>query len=366
MNMTRATTWGWMLILFCVASASAFAQDAALTRIASQSRGAIVRIVVEGTNKDGDPKTETGTGFFITRDGYLLTAAHVVGQIDDWLKDQATQAPLRKVSISGVNAAGQNVSYSTPAVIVSDPQLGFALLRAPGDQYQFLKVSVDHELADGEGVYAMGFANASGPEPMAGDIARSFDVDYGGAMRVSRLNARRGDSGGPVFAPDGSVIGLIDGLRVFAGTTVAFPLARAVNLLRLAMPSRESRVVPSGMIAAFDLNECPVDWDPYSEAVGRVLVGAGSVAGLTVRRVGAEGGAETVTLNVEQLPRHQHQTVETGDPTNSKFGIGIAMHSRTGVNWTDQFGASLTGFAGDGKPHENMPPFRVVTFCKRR
>ena len=56
---------------------------------------------------------------------------------------------------------------------------------------------------------------------------------------------------------------------------------------------------------------------------GRVKVGTGSGSGLTVRTIGATGGAETVTLSIGELPAHSHGA------TSSKISINS---STTGVS----------------------------------
>ena len=38
----------------------------------------------------------------------------------------------------------------------------------------------------------------------------------------------------------------------------------------------ESRLIPEGMIQAFNLSSCPDGWDEYSSGNGRSLIGSGS------------------------------------------------------------------------------------------
>ena len=61
---------------------------------------------------------------------------------------------------------------------------------------------------------------------------------------------------------------------------------------------------PEGIIvASTDLcADLPGNWSSYTEASGRMIVGAGSRFA-----VGNTGGEETVTLTVEQIPPHTHK-----------------------------------------------------------
>src|SRR5688500_18037252 len=53
--------------------------------------------------------------------------------------------------------------------------------------------------------------------------------------------------------------------------------------------------LPKDAILPFDAAVCPTGWTDFSEANGRVLVGAGSVLGLTARARGDLGGREFTT-----------------------------------------------------------------------
>ncbi len=119
-----------------------------------------------------------------------------------------------------------------------------------------------------------------------------------------------------------------------------------------------------GMIAAFP-QSCPAGWEPFTPATGRFLLGAGAGEGLTPRTAGSTSGTEQVTISVEQLPSHQHRTVEAGDDTNSEFGTTRLSRRRQGTQWSGDGLVSRTGSVGGGQPVPNMPPFLVVAFCQK-
>ena len=118
-----------------------------------------------------------------------------------------------------------------------------------------------------------------------------------------------------------------------------------------------------GAVMAFDLDYCPAGWSPMSQLYGRVLVAAGQGAGLTNRIKGKSGGSETVTLEIPHLPPHDHgfsyysaeQFDSKDDGTNNDKGFNRRKAQYSGT----------TEKTGEGKAHENMPPYYVLTFCRK-
>ncbi len=104
---------------------------------------------------------------------------------------------------------------------------------------------------------------------------------------------------------------------------------------------------------------------------GRVLVGPGQGPGLQSYNLGDTGGQENVTLNINQMPVHNHVTTVA---TNSNAGNSAAPNGRTlaasdqrNDQYTDQGGngnlAGVTvGTAGGSQPHENRPPYISINF----
>jgi hypothetical protein len=140
--------------------------------------------------------------------------------------------------------------------------------------------------------------------------------------------------------------------------------------------------VPKNAVLAFD-GECPTGWIDVGVSdrvrfAGRTLIVAGPTisaierngsGGTSARDYGnanSEGGEETVTLTEAQMPRHNHQTLEAGDATNSQEVGGDSIPvARHGASWEAGKWASKTYKAGEDKPHNNMPPFIALHFCKR-
>jgi len=114
--------------------------------------------------------------------------------------------------------------------------------------------------------------------------------------------------------------------------------------------------------------------------------GAGT-GGLTARTLGSSGGAETVTLELTQVPAHTHgvsvsNSTEGLHSHSGSYSLGSqaqtyyngynyqVINQMTPVN-TGQAGshthtATVTESSrGGGMAHENMPPYYVLTYIIR-
>lgn len=108
------------------------------------------------------------------------------------------------------------------------------------------------------------------------------------------------------------------------------------------------------------------------DLVNRFILGAGiSDTDATVVAVGAEGGQETVTLTVPQLPSHQHLNGMSDDITTA-FVYGSTTEGMPGASTTDiDTGGSTNAYqgktssVGEGEGHENMPPYYALIYAKK-
>jgi len=76
--------------------------------------------------------------------------------------------------------------------------------------------------------------------------------------------------------------------------------------------------------------------------------------------IGQLFGEANVTLTVNQLPPHDHPIPTVDDVENTS--IGTISESSGTTNFSND--RRRTGSTGDGQPHNNMPPSRVVIFIK--
>lgn len=90
-------------------------------------------------------------------------------------------------------------------------------------------------------------------------------------------------------------------------------------------------------------------------AAGHTLVGSGSGSGYPI---GTTGGAETVTLTIDQIPNHSHEIVAHKNGITQEYTYVAASTSGNPVYLR-------TAGAGGGQAHSNMPPYYVTNLWKR-
>jgi microcystin-dependent protein len=98
---------------------------------------------------------------------------------------------------------------------------------------------------------------------------------------------------------------------------------------------------------------------------GRVPVHRG---GSTV--LGQKDGAETVTLQANELPSHSHGLVASADPASTNIASGsVLANPGGGKNLYGPAGASVAmsndsiANGGGGQAHNNMQPYLVINYC---
>ena len=143
-------------------------------------------------------RASTGTGFFITEDGYFITCFHVV---------------VNSGKITLRNLKGE--TFDARAIAI-DRVNDLALLKAEGRdgaRFKPLPIGVSGEVRRGAAIVTMGFPNINqqGIEPKVTDgIINSFS-GANNDMRVFQISApiQTGNSGGPLITMDGNVIGVV-------------------------------------------------------------------------------------------------------------------------------------------------------------
>ena len=100
---------------------------------------------------------------------------------------------------------------------------------------------------------------------------------------------------------------------------------------------------------------------------GRIPVHAGTGPGLSQRRLGARGGAENVTLTVNQLPPHGHAMQASTNPADSGYPAGRVVANTDplpiyNAQPADTPAGTETGAAGGSQNHPNMMPFQCINF----
>jgi TPR repeat protein len=152
------------------------------------------QIAADTQNPEKAKIKSSGTGFFITADGYLLTAYHVV-----------------KEAASVQVWTGKELS---PAKVVrADSANDIALLKIDGVQVNALAVQSSRDVKVGQDVFTLGFPNIQfqGTEAKytQGNISSLSGMGDDPRLFQISVQVQPGNSGGPLLDTDGQVVGLV-------------------------------------------------------------------------------------------------------------------------------------------------------------
>lgn len=122
--------------------------------------------------------------------------------------------------------------------------------------------------------------------------------------------------------------------------------------------------VPKGTIVIWSGTESdiPDGWalcdgqDGRPDLRGKFVLGAGSS-----HAAGTSGGAETVTLTVDQIPSHNHKVSTPGATHNNTLQTIIPVSGILDSS-TEFYQANATVPTGGSQPHNNMPPYYTLCY----
>ena len=127
-----------------------------------------------------------------------------------------------------------------------------------------------------------------------------------------------------------------------------------------------SNLTPKGGIIMWRGTVIPPTWafcdgqNGTPDLRGRFILGMGQGAGLTNRVLDAKGGAETVKLEIPNLPSHTHYYTysDFNDRSVSNGSNAPTLHQ-------GNVKGKETNPTGGNQPHENMPPFYVLAYIMK-
>jgi S1-C subfamily serine protease len=225
----------FLRLILCALALAACVQGQAFAlswqEIVARSSGAIVHL--EGLSADGQNRI-TGTGFFITSDGVLITNRHIVESVRDGslvayniFGERLGSAMLEADTVGTVDLAVMKVVVKKPVVYLSPHKWGSAhagdsvvILGFPGNQLTISKGSVG------------GFT----------------DVD-GLPVVELRADVTHGSSGSPVLDADGKVLGVVTGTITGPnpiGQKIEVNYAEPIELARDMISAVLDKIHPEG------------------------------------------------------------------------------------------------------------------------
>jgi trehalose synthase len=203
-------------------------QDSALVN-ALQRRAVVV---LQKSLRERQRVSGTGSGFFISADGYILTNNHVV-------KDAI------KIKITDINEK----EYIAKK-IGADPKTDLALLKIKGNNFPFIELGDSDELEVGEWVLAIGnplgqdLSVTSGIVSAKGRELEGLEVDYQNFIQTDAA-INQGNSGGPLINMEGKAIGINSVILSTSGGNIGIGFSIPSNMAKKVIGDlkKEGRVI---------------------------------------------------------------------------------------------------------------------------
>lgn len=176
----------------------------------------------EGSPGGQAPRQSMGSGFIVSKDGYVLTNNHVVEGADEIIVRLNDRREL------------------TARLVGTDPRSDMAVLKIEdGDDLPVVKIGRSRDLKVGEWVLAIGSPFGFDYTVTAGIVSalgRSLPSENYVPFIQTDVAINPGNSGGPLFNLDGEVIGINSQIYTrsggFMGVSFAIPIDDAMNVFR--------------------------------------------------------------------------------------------------------------------------------------
>ena len=191
---------------------------------------AVLLVRFEGTLYNGESDVIEGTAFFITTDGFALTAAHIIPA------DAA--AKYRKMTLTG-NLGGRGGRAVNVEVVDRDEEHDIALLRADVPPYVAVPLRLSTTPRKGDPVGVIEFQSGVEDRLVDEGILRGNEPD---GRWVATVAVNPGSSGAPIFDYGGKVVAIAWGslrvqMRVINGQPLSLPIEKTNYLIPITFAS---------------------------------------------------------------------------------------------------------------------------------
>jgi S1-C subfamily serine protease len=188
--------------------------------ISREANGAIVSIVM--SDKDSHPIAK-GSGFFISKDGRILTNYHVI-----------------KRGTSAVVKLPDGAFFAVDGVLAVDKDRDVAVIKAHGNDFRALTLGDSDRLQVGEEVVAIGNPLSLESTVSNGIVSavRTIQTEGGKFLQIT-APISPGSSGGPLFNMAGEVVGITTS-HLDGGENLNFAIP--INDVKLRLRSKVSTV----------------------------------------------------------------------------------------------------------------------------
>ena len=215
-------------------------------------------------NEDTGPAASSGTGFLVSKDGYVLTNNHVVANMDR-IRVQLTDRREFKARVVG-----------------RDPQTDVAVLKIDGKNLPAVTLGNDETTRVGEWVLAIGtpfgldFTVTAGiiSAKQRGNQLRGLNPDTYAIQDFIQTDAaiNPGNSGGPLVNARGEVIGINAAIASQTGTYTGYGFAIPITLAKTVMDD----IIAHGRVRRAIMGAAMVDITADDAAINKLSEIAGA------------------------------------------------------------------------------------------
>lgn len=279
------------------------------TQIVAEASPATIPVYIMKGKGNSAKKYASGTGFIISKDGYIITNAHVVKYV--------TESPAKYYVAVVLPDETKPVEVK---IAGTDTQTDIAVLKVSTDkELPFLKLGDSDKLKSGETVIAIGNALGQLDDTVTVGVVSATNRDIsnsGYTMKVIQTDAaiNNGNSGGPLINMYGEVVGITNA-KIVTSTSEGLGFAIPVNSVKSIIDSLISngKVVGRSFIG-FSVKYC--EEGEYEDGDGKAGVyvyelikdGPAEKAGFKVGdRLVSLDGVEIQTTNDIILVRDSHK-----------------------------------------------------------
>lgn len=170
--------------------------------------------------------TGTGSGFFIDRDGHLITNFHVI----------EGETKIAVVVQRNENGQFSRERIEDVEIVATNPFLDLALLKAKlpqGTELPITYLASRGEVREGDEVFAIGNPLGLERSVSEGIVSRRNRVSEGLVFIQTTTQINPGNSGGPLFNNRGEVIGVTN-MKIMGGEGLGFaiPVRYVIDFLK--------------------------------------------------------------------------------------------------------------------------------------
>ena len=166
-----------------------------------------------------------GSGFFISKDGYIVTNHHVISDLVDKKSESFSRLYIKLAEDSDTRIPAKVIGY--------DPEVDLALIKTEVDAPYVFTLGSSSDLDAGDKIYAIG-SPVGLERTLTSGIVSATDrklFTLGSVMQIDAA-VNQGNSGGPCIDANGNVQAIVfAGMLQFEGLNFAIPVEYLKSLL---------------------------------------------------------------------------------------------------------------------------------------